>query len=481
MFDVKFYTFSKRYNSTKRPGSDAGTTYSCRVLDGTAIINPKIVLDIGLTADPSAYNYAYIANFGRYYHIREWTFDRGLWIASMTVDVLATYKSQIGSTTLYMLRAANSYNGNIMDSKYPLKSGCDFSRQTITTPYNSINAGCFVVGVVSKGGNFGSLTYHALTAANMAALCTALIDNTVTEQNGYSLNDASLALQLSVVDPIQYIKSAVWLPFDISDIPGTDIPASGPTGGFDVFNWHLTGFTHKILTNSAPYVNISRTFSITKHPDTTARGNYVNCAPYTIATLSFPPFGVIELDTSVLCNAANLTAQLITDALTGRGTIVLKANNIILNRIESQIGVPIQLSQITRDYVGAATSALGAVSNFAQGIGSAIGGSVTGAVGGLAGAASGIINAAVSLVPRANTIGSGGGFSHLVGDFELDFQFFRPVNDDLAHNGRPLCERHTPASVGGYMLIQDGDVATSGTRAENEEIQSMLETGFYYE
>ena len=103
-----------------------------------------------------------------------------------------------------------------------------------------------------------------------------------------------------------------------------------PTGGFDVFNWHLTGFSHKILTNSAPYVNISRTFSITKHPDTVARGNYVNCAPYTIATLSFPPFGVIELDTSVLCNAANLTAQLITDALTGRGTIVLKANNIIL-------------------------------------------------------------------------------------------------------------------------------------------------------
>ena len=481
MFEVKFYTFTKRYNSTKRPDSGVGITYNCRVLDGTAIINPKIVLDMGLTADPSGYNYAYIPNFDRYYHVREWTFDRGLWIASMTVDVLATYKSQIGSTTLYMLRAANSYNGNIMDSKYPLKSGCNFSRQTITTPYNSINAGCFVIGVVAKGGNFGSLTYHALTAANMASLCSALIDDTVKESNGYSLNDASMALQLSVVDPIQYIKSAVWLPFDIDDIPGTSIPGSGPTGGFDVFNWHLTGFSHKILTNSAPYVNISRTFSITKHPDTAARGNYVNCAPYTIATLSFPPFGVIELDTSVLCNAANLTAQLITDALTGRGTIVLKANNIILNRIESQIGVPIQLSQITRDYVGAATNALGAVSNFAQGIGSAIGGSAAGAVGGIAGGLSGIMNAAVSLVPRANTIGSGGGYSHLQGDFELDFQFFRPVNDDLAHNGRPLCERHTPASIGGYMLIQDGDVATPGTRAENEEIQTMLETGFYYE
>lgn len=481
MFEVKFYTFSKRYNSTKRPGAATGTSYSCRVLDGTAIINPKIVLDIGLTADPSRYNYAYIPNFDRYYHVKEWAFDAGLWIASLSVDVLATYKPQIGDASLYVLRASAAYNPNIMDSKYPLKSGCNFSRQTITTPYNSINAGCFVVGVVSKGGNFGSLTYHALTAANMAALCTALIDDTVKESNGYSLNDASMALQLSVVDPIQYIKSAVWLPFDISDIPGTDIPGSGPTGGFDVFNWHLTGFSHKILTNNAPYVNISRTFSITKHPDTTDRGNYVNCAPYTIATLSFPPFGVIELDTSVLCNAANLTAQLITDALTGRGTLVLKANNIVLNRIESQIGVPIQLSQITRDYVGAATSALGSLSNFAQGIGSAIGGSAAGAVGGIAGGLSGIMNAAVALVPRANTIGSGGGFSHLVGDFELDFQFFLPVSDDRAQNGRPLCEKRNPKNLGGYMLIQDGDVATTGTRSENEEVQRLLETGFYYE
>ena len=481
MFDVRFFQFSKRYNSTKRPDITAGTLYRCHVLDGTAIINPKIVLDIGLTSNPSRFNYAYIPGFNRYYHVREWSFDRGVWIATMAVDVLATYRESIGAANLYVLRAANDYDGRIIDSKYPLKSSCDFSRQTITTPYNSINAGCFVVGVVSKGGNFGSLTYHALTAANMAALCTALIDNTVTEQNGYSLNDASMALQLSVVDPIQYIKSAVWLPFDISDIPGTDIPGSGPTGGFDIFNWHLTGFSHKILTNSAPYVNISRTFSITKHPDTNARGNYVNCAPYTIATLSFPPFGVIELDTSVLCNAANLTAQLITDALTGRGTIVLKANNIVLNRIESQIGVPIQLSQITRDYVGAATNALGAVSNFAQGIGSAIGGSVSGAVGGIASAASGIINAAVSLVPRANTIGSGGGFSHLQGDFELDFQFFRPVSDDIRQNGRPLCAKRNPANLKGYMLIQDGDVATTGTKAENEEIQTMLESGFYFE
>ena len=479
-FSVKFWSFSKKYNSTAQP-SGAGTEYSCTVKNGTSIFNPKIELNLGFVSDPSTYNYAHIAAFGRYYYVREWLFDRGLWTANLEIDVLATYKTEIGNQSLYVLRASAEKNGSIMDGKYPVKSGCDFSRQTITTPYSSINAGCFVIGCVSKSGNFGSLTYHALTAANMALLCNALIDDTVTAANGFTTADASMALQLSVVDPIQYIKSAVWLPFSVSDIPGTDIPSSGPTGGFDIFNWHLTGFEHRILSNSAPYVNISRTFNIAQHPDAATRGNYCNCSPYTIATLSFPPFGVIELDTSVLCNAANLTAQLIVDALTGKGTIILKANNIILNRIEAQIGVPIQLSQVTRDYIGAINNALGAVGSVAGAVSSRVTGGAGGVISGVVGAAQGLVNAAVSLVPRANTIGSGGGFSHLQGDFELDFQFFRPVSDDNTHNGRPLCAMRYPKNIPGYMIIQDGDIPTNGNMQENEAIRQFLETGFYYE
>ena len=55
-------------------------SYDCLVRNGTGIINPKIELDYGLTTNPSQYNYCYIADFGRYYFIREWTFDAGLWI-----------------------------------------------------------------------------------------------------------------------------------------------------------------------------------------------------------------------------------------------------------------------------------------------------------------------------------------------------------------------------------------------------------------
>lgn len=472
MFNVTFYNFSKRYNSTKRPGSNTGTTYNCRVLDGTAIINPKIVLDIGLSADPSNFNYAYISNFGRYYHIREWTFDRGLWIANMSVDVLATYKSQIGDANLYVLRASNDYDGTIIDNKYPTKTGCNFSKTTLTDPFQHAGSGCYVVGVVGKRGMYGSITYYVLNRAGLAVLCNYLISDAVTVANHFSENDATLALQNSIVDPLQYIKSVTWLPFSASDLP---LSPQQPSN-LNIFQWNVPNTNADLLFGATMVKNY--TFNVVKHPDTSARGNYVNSSPYTLATLSFPPFGNIEIDTTVLCNASTLDVELRIDCLTGKGIITISANNTILNRIEAGIGVPIQIAQITSDYVGAITNIAGAVPKVIGGF--AMGGAA-GVAGGIAGAISGIGNAIESLAPRSQTIGSSGGFAHLRGSFELDFQFFRPVADDLAHNGRPLCQKRLPKNLGGYMIIQDGDVATSGTQAENEQIQALLEGGFYYE
>lgn len=470
MFDVTFYNFQKRYNSTKRPSSGSGTTYKCRVLDGTAIINPKIVLDIGLTADPSRYNYAYIPNFDRYYHVREWTFDLGLWIASLTVDVLATYKTNIGNTNLYVLRASNEYDGTIIDNKYPTKTDCTYYRVTMPTPYAGGES--FILGSVSKLGLWGSIAYFVAPRADIQKVCEYLIDDTVTEANGFSWNDASQALQLSLVDPIQYIKSCIWLPFTKDDF--TTVPL---LTGIQVFKWNIpnTGDSKRILV---PSITKHYTFNVPKHPDTTARGNYVNCAPYTIATLSFPPFGVIEIDTSVLCSAETLNVDLTIDAVTGKGFLTVKANNIILNRLESQVGMPIQLSQVTRDYIGATQSVLGGVNSV---VGGALMGGPAGIAGAITGGLSAIGSAAQALAPRSNTIGGGGTYAHLIGNFELTLQYFRPVADDLAQNGRPLCQKRQPKNLGGYMLIQDGDVATSGTQAENEQIQTLLESGFYYE
>lgn len=466
MFNVTFYAFEKRNNSTKRPGSGTtSVTYSCKVLNGTSIINPKIELDIGLTSNPQQYNYCHIDDFKRYYFVREWTFDRGLWIASLSVDVLATYKNYIGSSSLYVLRAAGAYNGDIIDNYYPTKTNCNYHTDLLSVPYTT---GCYILGVVSKLGAYGSIAYYVLDSANMARFVQGLMDS-VSVANGFSLNDASMALQLSLVDPIQYIKSVMWCPFNMTDLTYTAATQ------LDIFNWTLSNVTCGMIYGKT----LSKTyeFTLAKHPDTTARGNYVNTKPYTNITLNFPPFGNIEIDTTVTSTATKLNIALDYDIFTGSGQLRVIANGIVLNQINTQMGVPVQLSQVTRDYLGAAQSVV-------SGVGSIVSGALSGGAGLAAGITNGVNaigNAAGAMIPRANTIGSAGNYSVLNYQPRLDYQFFRPVNDDITHNGRPLCEVRTLSSLSGYMLIQDGDVITDGTSMEDDQIRNFLETGFYYE
>lgn len=466
-FKVKLYTISKRDNSTKQP-TGTGVEFDCVMKHGSGVLNPVISFDIGIAGNPSAYNYAYIATFGRYYFIEEWYFERALWTASMRVDVLATYKSQIGSSSLYVMRAAGDSDGSIIDTLYPAKTGCSYDSTTVSNPWwNNIS---YIVGTVSRSGNMGSLAYYGMSSSAIHTMCQNLLDSSyiINSNNGFDLADASEALQLSLVDPIQYVKSCMALPVSLSDISNI-----GSSAVVYAFSWDTGATGYKIA--QAPYINKSFSFAIKKHPDTNSRGNYVNSAPFTNISLTMPPFGVFDIDTSVTCNASTITADVQIDPITGKAILTIKCNGIVLNRVEAQLGVPISLSSVTRDYVGAASGLAGAIG------GAATGAAFAGVGGAVLGAASGIGNAINSLMPRASTIGTTGGFASGMGAFRLDHQFFRPINDDNTHNGRPLCQVRTLNTLSGYMLIQDGDVSISGTASEDSKIRNYLENGFYYE
>ena len=465
-FYVNLYTFAKRDNSTKQP-TGTGTQFSCVLKSGSGIMHPVLSFDLGIAGDPSQYNYAYIPAFERYYFIEEWYFNRALWTATLKVDVLATYKTAIGGSSLYIMRAAGAHNGNIIDTLYPAKTGCSFASDTKTNPWNT--TGIFVVGVVTSDAAFGSLNYYAMSAGQLATLCNNLTDPTLIDPaNDFDPMELSTGLQLSLVDPIQYVKSCIMLPVSTGDITNL-----GTSGDITVYRFPQMGTGQKVYPTSR--INKTYSFSIQKHPDTNSRGNYLNSKPYTNITLTIPPFGCIDIDSSVTCNASTLSVDVEVDPITGKGILEISCNNIVMNRLEAQIGVPISLSSVTRDYIGAATSALGAV-------GGAIGGALSAGIGGaFLGAASGVGNAIESLMPRANTIGTTGTFAANHGSFRLDFQFFRPVDDDNTHNGRPLCDVRQINTLSGYMLIQDGDVTINGTSAEDTMIRNYLETGFYYE
>lgn len=463
-YTVDLYTLTKRSNSTLYPSSGA-TTYNCNIKNGSGILTPKIELNLGVTSDPSQFNYCHIPNFDRWYYVTEWYYDRGLWTGTCKVDVLATYKSQIGSTSLYVLRASAASDGAVIDTFYPTKAGCTFDNSTISNPYNynvfsASDPPQFCIGIVSEDGKIGSMDYFMIGGAQLEILCDYLINDFVSATNQFTTADASMALQASLVDPIQYIKSCYLIPFTTTEY------ADVSTGVAPVKCCHFSTGAAGLKIDRGTTITKTFTFTIKKHPQTSARGNFVNVAPYTLLTLSFPPFGVIQIDTTVTANAASLTVDVAVDVITGKGKLTVRCNGVVLNTLEAQLGVPIQLSQVSSDYLGAATSA---VNGLIQGLTTGFG--LTSMIG----------NAVNALTPREQSVGQGGAFTQLTGHFALYHQFFTIVNDDNTHFGRPYCQVTTPANLGGYMLIQDADVAIPGTKAEADEIRSLLEGGFYYE
>ena len=476
-FNVNFYNLTKQENSTLRP-TGTPETFQCVIKHGSGLINPTLELDIGLTEAP-AWNYCYIPAWRRWYYIREWHFDKAIWTASLKVDVLATYRAEIGNADLYALRTSVSslYDGRIVDQLYPAKVNCSYDSTTMNTVWKTPANGCFVIGVVAKTPIYGSVNYYCVDRSAMQSIIQGLLDNTITEENGFNLSDAGAGLQLALVDPLQYIKSAVFLPVSYSDVSGVPVPLNQMV----IFNYPVTiSGNDKIIVNE-PYFTISRTFNTIKHPQTASRGQFVNTSPYTLATLSFPPFGTIELDTTVICNVDSITVDVRIDTLNGRGIMEVWANGVLLNKLESQIGVPVQLSQVTRDYMGAFNNTVSAASSIAGGIGSILTGNIAGGVGSIIGGAGAIGNAGASLVPRSQSIGSGGSYAQLYENPRLDFQFFECVDDDIEKNGRPCCKVVKPGQNSGYYLIQDGDVPINGTNDEAKEIKSYLESGFYWE
>lgn len=475
MITVRFYSFSKRENSTKIP-TGTGTEYSCTIHDSSSIFFPIIKLNRGAdTSSAPAFNYCRINDFGRYYWITNWTWENGLWFASLKCDVLASFKSAIGSTSLYVLRASNSYDGSIPDMLYPTKAGCAFAVSEDWNISASGFSGCFVVGVTSRDGDFGSLKYYVLDSTNLSALTDFLCTDIVTTLNNFDPLDASIELQKALIDPLSYIKSCVYIPMTKSEVVAA-VP-SGSISNTDVNliinDWTASSVSGRSLSKPNPYARLTSSLTIPKHPQTASRGKFVNNSPFTSLWLAARGFGLIDLDTTSFTDDSSVNLEMRIDLPTGLGTLTISNSVGEINRVTTNVGVPIQLSQILTDYTGAILNGVGAIGSL---VGGFLGGNPVGAVTGFA---SGVGSAVQAIHPKVQSIGSGGSYADVPRSIHLVAQFFTIADDDIAHNGRPLCQMVTPSS--GYYLIQDGDVPISGTQDEAQEIKRYLETGFFYE
>ena len=429
-FSAIFYTLSKRPNSTKQP-SGSGTTYDIVLKDNCSILTPDIKLDVGIAANPADFNYCYIADFKRYYFV-SWEWSERLWIGHCKVDPLASQKSAIGSYTAYVARAASTYDGDVVDTYYPALADVTELKESATQDpgwSTSIGSGQFVIGVMGddSGPNGGAVTYYAINAAGMYALTDYLLDD-----SNYNVTDISQDLLKCIFNPLQYIVSCMWFPFQIAATSVINI---------EVGWWTISTAAAKL---SDPVYTRNLSFNIPKHPLAATRGNYLNLAPYSCYCVNAGPWGLIPVDNSELIGENSVAFQMTVDLYTGSGRLSQVSKDVLayVNEQVCQIGVPVQLGQNVINQgalMQTAGSGLGAIGSavslnplsfFNNGLNS-------------------IVSAAELSQSVPSMLGSNGtiAFNTI---FALVGKFYDVAAEDNTSIGRPLMQPKTISSLSGY-------------------------------
>ena len=464
--EIRLYTFAKRENSTARPAGN-GAPFQTSVWDGVGILSPDIVLAFpDNTTNPTAYNYAYIPDFDRYYFIRDWQYKNRCWIASMQVDTLASWRDYIGNSTQYVTRAAAEYDGRVIDNLYPSKEIPTVSAVECPKQFYP-SGGVYVVGVINNaGGGYGSTVYYGMSAAQFAAFRAMLFATNTEDYPDWlgPIEEISGKLATAIFNPYDYITCCYWYPFNgFADGGVGEIP----------FGWWRVPASAAVLRD--PTMSKYWSLTIPKHPQQ-SRGSYLNGPGFTRYSYQSAVWGVHSIDASAMTGGSTLEMETHVDVATGRGTIRGMVGNNIVLLASAQIGVPIALAKTGSDILSSGFGVLGGLANLAT---SVFAGNVAGSIG----ATESIVSAGVSAVPTASMRGADGSFSAFwfEGYDKLVAEFWAVVDDSPEHRGRPLCKEKVVSSLPGYMTIADPDVDFPATADELSQISKYMQSGFYYE
>lgn len=474
---IKLYTLIKRENSTAQP-SGQGTDVSGILLDETSMLNPKFRFKLASTPN---YNYAYISDFGRYYFISDWIAEHGFWIATMHVDVLATYKSTIIAGTHYVLRAASyqtdNPNGDIIDNLYPIRGKTDIIQGANVNSVFDANNICSVLGIINnnQSNKFGAVQYYVMTQAaigNMMSYLLGSSGNVITDMinylSGIQDQDIRNSISRSLTNPEQYITESFMLPY----VPPVDAnPHVVRAGWFQI----PTGVTGDVVINGARQFSLGGriTLALPDHPQAATRGNYLNMAPYSNYWLYLGPFGIYPLDSTLVVNSANHSVDInVYGDLMGNVSALIIINDKIIDILHANVKCNFPVGQTTMDVSRAVSSGVSAGANIGAGL-------ATGSPAAWASAGVSIISAAEAIMPKVQTQGNQGTFINVFDDFRSMASCHYVVDEMIGERGRPICKPITLSSLSGFVLCADADVTIGGTDAEAAKINNYLNTGFY--
>lgn len=480
MITLEFGTVRKRKNSTYVPSNELTYSVDAVLKDGCSDHNPVFLL----SNDSNVFSYNYVKWDSWYYFVDDVVRERNKLIAvSCTLDVLATYKTEILQTSAFVLydTAANT---EIPDTRLSTNTtrGIHYSSQVFNYIGNYNDpANCPVVlSIVGQDG----LSYWAVTPTVASTLLHDINTDEVPDLfprlvEAETLEDYFAAIAnylrqffmalLSSGKAAECVTSAVQLPISSGGIYGNsgsiylgNLP-TGKTG---------TEISRRICYDTMT-LSLHWTFS-----------DWRRRAPYTEIYLYCPYFGLISLPVENLIGESSITVECSLDVATGNAIFIVFGTNTQyhIGTYSANLGGAYSMGGVVTTPLTQATSMVGATVAGAAII--ATGGSAAAMASKLgASAIAGIIG---GNTPSLNTVSGGGGGAALGlrnQSYLIEVTHNTNVDPTSVTNiiGTPAMAIKTLNTLTGYCQTKCASVWISGSGSVSSEINNMLDNGIFIE
>ena len=477
---VDFYAnFAKRENSTLRPTASP-YTLNCVLKDNCGIINP--VLEIrgsGSSFNPSQYNYCHISTFGRYYFVEEWEYNNATWLCRLKVDVLATYKTQIGNQSFYVLRSSYASNINVVDDFYPSlawEPNYYYDTSTFTFAQN-MSSGLYVIGVTNNDMNtYGAISYYTIEAQELRYLLKYMLPQ-ASDLWTHGFSGMTDTLYKAFYNPFENIKSCKWFPIGSS---------TGTRQLIKFGNYESDAEGFPLVADASTWTTQTRNVYLPSGWLSLEAKYRVN--PYAHIYLVVNPWGVIELNPMDFTDTRTIKLVIYPDFISGDCLLkiykTVGSTDYFITQKNTRIAVDFELSNSSVN----ASGFLGGVGGtLASSVGLSVGiasGNPAAIAGGVAGMAGGVGNTLASSMPTmAGSSGQlTGGIRALDGAITLIYQSMYFAQEDNTEFGKPLCDTRQISTIPGFVMCQNGDSYLQGAyKSEIDEVNEYLTGGFFYE
>lgn len=456
--------FSKRLNSTKQPLAASATTRTVLLKDGCDVKAPVFTLNtLDMTIN-------YVQAFGNYYFAEVKNLDGHRSEIRCTLDHMATFKTAIGQYNGLIEYCSTSSDVTITDPRNTPTALLDSTYTALSLTGVSFNTvGGYIIGVLSDNvtGDVGVIDYYTMTSAQMRAFSQELYDQSFIQ-----------LIQDQFTNSKDSLVSCIW------------VPMTGIGGGS--VNIHIGRET---MTATGGHIS-DRIVSFSSGLTTIGFGagsggagaamTYLEKPPYCTGIMYLPFVGIVGLDMDILAFTKNISLTGYVDILTGDIVYNVNYGANRTSTYNGNLATKIPISSAGFDALGVATGAMTTIGGVAASIGALVtgGGSM---LAGLGVAAAGGLGAAKSA--ELHTMINGGNSSAIganlgTSPFVIIYQNI-PSETNLtafqAKHGMPYFQVATVSASGGFVKCHDASVSIAGDGAEQEVVNGIMNSGFYYE